>query len=119
MANPSKEQPEERLAPECENTEIEIWRERPGDYYSNSVAHDKGAIVIKARGTCIGKTCSQWVALALDQERIAALEAENERLVTIRRLAVLLVAARNTGMVNSTHSLFGDLERTLAEHGEG
>ena len=56
----------------CKNTETEIWRESPGDYYSDSVAHDKGSIVIKAGGTCVGKTCRGWIEQA---ECIEALEA--------------------------------------------
>jgi hypothetical protein len=48
-----------------ENTDKEIWRERPGDYYSPSlhVTEDGCGIGIHAGGVVVVKTPKEWIKL--------------------------------------------------------
>lgn len=49
----------------CQNTDRELWRERPGDYYSPSIhVTAGGGIGINVGGTVYVKTAEQWHALA-------------------------------------------------------
>ena len=49
----------------AQNTDFEIWRERPGDYYSDSVHVTKGGgIGINCGGYVIVKPLRDWFSLA-------------------------------------------------------
>ena len=57
----------------CKNTDTEIWRKIPGDYYSPSIlVTDNGAIGISAHGMTYVRTIERWHKLA----RIGALIEE-------------------------------------------
>jgi hypothetical protein len=65
---------EEILTPEnketfpCQNTDKEIWRERPGDYYSDSIHATKdGGIGINCGGRVMVLAASKWFELANDR----------------------------------------------------
>lgn len=46
------------------NTDRELWREREGDYYANSVfVTDRGGIGFNVGGFCVVRTPAEWVAL--------------------------------------------------------
>lgn len=45
----------------CKNTDKELWRERPGDYYSNSIhVTERGGIGINCHGHVIVSTLKKW-----------------------------------------------------------
>jgi hypothetical protein len=49
----------------CENTDKEIWRAEPGDYYSDSIhVTENGGIGINCGGIVFTKPIRQWHALA-------------------------------------------------------
>lgn len=49
----------------CENTDREIWREREGDYYADSIHVTKsGAIGIDCGGLVFVKSVREWHRLA-------------------------------------------------------
>lgn len=49
----------------AQNTDVEIWRERAGDFYADHIAATKdGGITICVGGTCITKTVQDWHALS-------------------------------------------------------
>ena len=49
----------------CVNTDRELWREKPGGYYANSIhVTEGGGIGINVGGTVIVRTLAQWHALA-------------------------------------------------------
>jgi hypothetical protein len=53
------------------NTDIELWRERPGDYYSDSVFLTKGGgIGINCAGNVIVRTPRNWQALVRENARM-------------------------------------------------
>jgi len=55
----------------CENTDVEIWRETPGDYYSPNISvTQNGGIAINVSGLCIVKTVREWHMLAVEAEGI-------------------------------------------------
>jgi len=57
------------------NTDRELWREPPGDYYANSIhLTEKGGIGINVGGHVIVRTLEQWHA-ALNQPNERALAA--------------------------------------------
>lgn len=50
----------------CQNTDIEIWRVVPGDFYSPSIhVTQEGGIGINVGGTVIVKSVRDWHALAM------------------------------------------------------
>ncbi len=50
------------------NTDVELWREQPGDYYANSIHVTKGGgIGINVGGTVIVKPLAEWHRLAAPQ----------------------------------------------------
>jgi hypothetical protein len=54
-----------------QNTDIELWRERPGDYYADSVFLTKGGgIGMKCGGNVIVRTPRRWQALARENHRL-------------------------------------------------
>lgn len=49
----------------CQNTEREIWREKPDDYYAASISvNDLGRIFIQVGGAVYGMSVQQWHSLA-------------------------------------------------------
>lgn len=70
------------------NTDRELWREVPGDYYSPSLwVTEGGGIGMNVGGLCFVRPIRKW----LDAERrIAALEAELARAIDELRQAVSL-----------------------------
>lgn len=57
--------PEQGTYGPCENTDRELWREREGDYYANSIhVTQAGAIGINVGGFVIVKTLREWHDLA-------------------------------------------------------
>lgn len=49
----------------CENTDVELWRERRGDYYSDSMhVTQEGAIGINVGGLVFVKSLKEWHRLA-------------------------------------------------------
>jgi hypothetical protein len=53
----------------CENTDRELWREREGDYYADSIFVTKeGAIGINCGGTVYVKSLKAWHDLASYEE---------------------------------------------------
>ena len=51
----------------CKNTDVEIWREAPGDYYSPSIfVTEQGGIGINVGGLCIVKPVRDWHLLAAE-----------------------------------------------------
>ena len=56
--------------PTCENTDKEIWRERGGDYYADSIhVTARGGIGINCGGKVHVKPLRVWFALAEAQNR--------------------------------------------------
>jgi len=54
----------------CMNTDVEIWRERPDDYYASSIhVTQDGRIGIDVGGTVYVKSVKEWHDLA-NLERI-------------------------------------------------
>jgi hypothetical protein len=54
-----------------QNTDIELWRERPGDFYSDSVLLTKGGgIGIKCGGKVIVRTPRRWQATVEENDRL-------------------------------------------------
>jgi hypothetical protein len=52
----------------CENTDRELWREREGDYYADSIHVTKeGAIGINCGGFVIVKPLREWHKLGMDE----------------------------------------------------
>jgi hypothetical protein len=50
------------------NTDREIWRRVPGDYYSPSVSvTESGAIVINVGGHCVAMSVEDWHRLAMNK----------------------------------------------------
>ena len=55
----------------CKNTDRELWREGPGDFYSPSIfVTEQGGIGINAGGTVIIKTLREWGKLAEEENKI-------------------------------------------------
>mgnify|MGYP006928376062 CR=1 FL=1 len=53
----------------CENTDVEVWRETPGDYYSDSIFVTKsGAVGINVGGLVIVKPLRGWYGLGLPDD---------------------------------------------------
>jgi hypothetical protein len=53
------------------NTDVEIWRETPGDYYAPDIFVTKeGGIGINVGGLCIVKTVREWHILAAEADGI-------------------------------------------------
>lgn len=51
----------------ADNNDVEIWRERPGDYYANSIhVTAGGSIGINVGGLVIVKPLVEWHRLALE-----------------------------------------------------
>jgi hypothetical protein len=49
-----------------ENTDVEIWRERPGDYYADSIHITKnGHIGIDCGGVVCVRSLREWHSLAM------------------------------------------------------
>ena len=49
----------------CKNTDKEIWRERPGDYYADSIhVTEHGGIGIECGGYVIVKSVRKWHEVA-------------------------------------------------------
>jgi len=49
----------------CENTDRELWRERPGDYYADSIhVTEEGAIGINCGGMVYTMSVKAWHKLA-------------------------------------------------------
>jgi hypothetical protein len=49
----------------CANTDRELWREREGDYYANSIhVTEHGGVGINVGGHVIVKPLTDWHALA-------------------------------------------------------
>ncbi len=56
---------DQSTAQEVENTDREIWREREGDYYANSIHVTKeGSIGINVGGSVYVKPLAEWHRLA-------------------------------------------------------
>ena len=56
--------------PCVENTDTEIWRERPADYYSDSIhVTQGGGIGINCGGKVYVKPLRVWFAMAEEKER--------------------------------------------------
>ena len=50
---------------ECKNTDREIWRERGGDYYADSIfVTERGGVEINCGGTVYVKPIREWHRLA-------------------------------------------------------
>lgn len=65
----------------CKNTDRELWREAPGDYYANSIhVTEKGGIGIDVGGTVIVKPLSEWHALGEGEKSMSNLERRVQRL---------------------------------------
>ena len=57
-----RQKPEERC---CVNTDRELWREREGDYFADSIhVTESGGIGINCGGTVYVKTLREWSRLA-------------------------------------------------------
>jgi len=66
---------------EKQNTDVEVWRERPGDYYSDSVhVTQDGAIGVSSGGTVVVRTARDWVGMhsLTDDERLLIAAAAEE-----------------------------------------
>jgi hypothetical protein len=66
---------------EMQNTDFEVWRERTGDYYSDSVrVTQDGAIGISSGGTVVVRTAMDWVGMGslTDYERLLIAAAADE-----------------------------------------
>lgn len=64
----------------CENTDRELWREREGDYYADSIHVTKeGAIGINVGGHVFVKTVRAWHELAKELEDVRDLECNEEQ----------------------------------------
>jgi len=49
----------------CQNTDKEIWREREGDYYADSIfVTERGMIGINCGGSCIVMPVREWHKIA-------------------------------------------------------
>ena len=58
---------------ENENTDTEIWRERPGDYYSDTLFITiDGALGIDIAGTVFVKPLRKWQELEADNAKLRA-----------------------------------------------
>lgn len=56
----------------AKNTDRELWREKEGDYYSDSLhVTATGGIGMNVGGSVIVKPLRQWFALAVEREEIA------------------------------------------------
>ena len=53
------------MSEECLNTDKELWREKPGDYYSDSIhVTEKGSIGINCGGYVIVGRLQSWFEIA-------------------------------------------------------
>jgi hypothetical protein len=69
----------------AKNTDKEIWRERPGDYYSDAIlVTEHGSIGINCGGNVICRTAKQWHELA-----VAEILAANAPAIDCAELAKL------------------------------
>ena len=58
----------EYLGGACQNTDVELWRETPGDYYADSIHVTKtGGIGINCGGTVIVKPLRDWFRDGLEK----------------------------------------------------
>ncbi len=54
---------------ECKNTDRELWRERAGDYYADSLfVTDHGGIGINVGGTVIVRPLREWHRLSMEKD---------------------------------------------------
>jgi hypothetical protein len=71
----------------AENTDTEIWRERPGDYYADSIfVTAEGNIGLNCGGLCIIKPIREWHALATQEEDAARAEFERQEFKEAQRV---------------------------------
>lgn len=55
---------------EAKNTDRELWRERPGDFYADSLfVTEGGGIGLNCGGTVCVKPIRAWMQLAIDAAR--------------------------------------------------
>lgn len=93
----------------CENTDRELWREREGDYYADSIhVTQGGSIGMNCGGHVIVQPIRKWheAASALEQQarRIAALEA------AVRQWASECAECNGTGVHQiATDCIGGDI----------
>lgn len=60
-------------AAQAENTDRELWREREGDFYADSIfVTERGGIGIDCGGTVFVKPLREWHRLALAEQGAAA-----------------------------------------------
>lgn len=75
----------------AQNTDRELWRERPDDYYADSVhVTAAGGIGINCGGTVIVKPLREWHCLAA---RVRELEADRAEGIQRTSMAVIRIAA--------------------------
>ncbi len=68
----------------AENTDLEIWRERPGDFYADSIhVTEGGGIGINCGGHVFVRPLREWHKMAADPTAYAdvVLSEENDRLI--------------------------------------
>lgn len=81
------------------NTDKELWRERPGDYYADSLhVTENGAIGMNCGGTVYVMPIREWHGL---KARVAELEAALRSMTTSNSNAVALLTARNAQLAEA------------------
>ena len=89
----------------CENTDRELWREREGDYYANSIFVTKhSGIGINCGGSVIVRPIREWHKLASDLQA-ANVEIEN------LKLSADLAHAANEGNIKKLEAAEKDAAR--------
>lgn len=57
------------MADSATNTDRELWRARPGDFYSDSVfVTESGGIGINCGGTVVVKPIAEWLRIAIAED---------------------------------------------------
>lgn len=65
------------------NTDVELWRETPGDYYANAIFRTKGgAVGIDVGGLVYVKTLAAWHAMAVQKDPPPRLGEKRKRRVS-------------------------------------
>ncbi len=72
----------------CLNTDVELWREREGDYFANSVhITEQGALGINVGGSVVVRSLEEWHALASRPTPSAGNDVTEEMIAAARAVA--------------------------------